>query len=91
MITATKQLIATLPPEWHETFLERAAVIEFDAKQPREDAESAALTQIQSAMLAARIKLIQKHQGENAKPVPLIVPSREPILDRKTIAAGGME
>ena len=42
----------------------------------------------QSKSMFKRVAEMAKHQRDNAKPIPLTVPSREPILDGKSKGAG---
>lgn len=41
---------ADLPPEWRDRWLERAAIMEFDAGQSREKAEAAAFQDVLRVM-----------------------------------------
>lgn len=41
---------STLPPDWREWYEERAAIREFDGKQPRAMAEHLAMLDTQAAM-----------------------------------------
>jgi len=51
MHQSTRQLIATLDCQWHEYFSERAGILEFDGKIPREEAEQLAWMETAAAML----------------------------------------
>jgi hypothetical protein len=45
---------ADLPPDWHERWDERAAIMEYDGRLPREHAEAQALAHILMEMRRAR-------------------------------------
>lgn len=89
---ATRQLIASLDVQWHEYFNERAGILEYCANVSREAAEEFAWKETAAAMLKARlsqrISALALHQREHSAPVPLSMPTREPVLDRKSMAAG---
>lgn len=55
MTPATRQLIASLDPQYHEYFTERAAILQFDCKLPREEAEDLAFMETSAAMLRGKI------------------------------------
>jgi hypothetical protein len=48
---------ADLPPEWHLAWDERAAIMEYDGKLPRERAEALALADVLRAMERAGISV----------------------------------
>lgn len=63
MTPATRQLIATLDCQWHEYWMERASILEYEAKIPREEAEQAAWMETSAAMLKARVKKMAEQQS----------------------------
>lgn len=84
MITpATRQLIATLDSQWHEYWLERASIIEFDCKLPRAEAEQAAWMETSAAMLKAKVRKMAEHQAQ--QPQHLHIHKR---VDTAVLAAG---
>lgn len=85
MTPGTRQMISTLDVQWHEFFSERAGILEYECKLPREEAENLAFRETTSAMLKARIADISH------RPRALAVPTHEPVLDRKMAAAGELE
>lgn len=54
--------LGALPAEWRELYEERAAIIEFDGRIPRQDAEMAALAEI-SAQMTAESALLAGQAG----------------------------
>jgi len=64
-------------------FRERAAILEFDGKIPREEAEQAAWMETSAAMLKSRVKAMAQRQADK-----LHIPTKPPIHDRKSISAG---
>lgn len=88
MTPAPRQIIAMLNPQWHEYFAERAAILEFDCKFQRDEAEELAWRETAAVMMNAKVGRMAQHQREHAKSRPLHAPRHEPILDRKAIAAG---
>lgn len=52
-------LVNDLPPDWHFKWDERASIMEYDGKLPRERAEAAALADIRAQM---------QREGEKAQP-----------------------
>lgn len=54
--------LGALPTEWREMYEERAAIIEFDGRIPRQDAEMAALAEI-SAQMTAESALLAGQAG----------------------------
>lgn len=86
MTPATLQMVAALDPQWREYFSERAGILEFDCKLPREEAENLAFRETSAALLKSRISKMAHHQAE--QPKPLHVPSHEPVVTGKELAAG---
>lgn len=86
MTPATSQMVAALDPQWHEYFSERAGILEFDCKLPREEAENLAFRETSAALMKARISKMAHHQAE--QPKPLHVPTHEPVVTGKELAGG---
>lgn len=86
MTLITSQMVAVLDPQWREFWSERSAILEFDCKLPREEAESLAFRETTSALLKSRISKMAHHQAE--QPKPLHVPTHEPVITGKELAGG---
>ena len=86
MTPATRQLIATLDCQWHEYWLERASILEYEAKLPRDEAEQLAFMETSSAMLKAKIKKIADRQAK--KPQHFHIYKK---IDTAILAAGQTE
>ena len=65
MTPATRQLIASLDVQWHEYWAERAAILEYEARILREEAEQAAWMETSAAMLKYRVRKIAEHQPQH--------------------------
>lgn len=65
MITSTHQRIAALDPQWREYWSERASILEYEARIPREEAEQAAWMETSAAMLKYRVRKIAEHQPQH--------------------------
>ena len=86
MIPATRQLIASLDIQWREFFEERAAILEYECKLSRDEAEQAAWMETSSAMLKSRIRKLAEDHAQ--KPHEVKIPHIQPGLDHKMLAAG---
>lgn len=58
MNQATRKLIASCDAQWIEYFNERASILEYEAKIPREEAESLAWMETSAVMLKSKVKKI---------------------------------
>lgn len=67
---------------------EERIALRMDSGMTERDAVALTDAEEQSKSMFKRVAEMAKHQREHAAPVPLTVPKREPIIDRKTIAAG---
>lgn len=88
MTLETLKFIHSLDAQWHEFWSERSAILEFDCKLPREEAENLAFRETTAAILKSRISKMAHHQAE--QPKPLHVPTHEPVVTGKELAAGGV-
>lgn len=57
MTPGMQEVLARLDPQDREYFAERAGLLEFDCKLPREEAEALAFAQTTSAILARKSKV----------------------------------
>lgn len=83
MNSATKQLISSLDVQWHEYWLERASILEYEANIPREEAEQLSWMETSAAMLKAKVKKMAAMQAN--RPQHLHISKK---VDTAILAAG---
>ena len=67
---------------------EERIAIRVDSGMPESSAIALTDAENQSKSMLKRVAAMAAHQRENAPAVPLTLPTHEPVLDRKSIAAG---
>lgn len=73
----------------HCAYEERLAIRQFCGNMT--EREAIRLTDAEAPSLAQRISALAAHQRAHAKPIPLTMPVRDPILTAKDMAAGEVE
>lgn len=85
MTPFTRQFITTLDPQWREFWTERAAILEYECKLSREEAETLAWRETSMVMLKYRVAQMAQHQAAQPKHYHFIPKT----VDTASLAAGG--